>query len=1576
VDQGQHPTVADNFQDGFAFAGQFITAQSEAQAVALLSVRLLEGDVRNHRGQFSPAARAVLEAEALPAEEFLRAYVRPSDFISVIRGNPTVYGVWDAEIQPLNAMYIYLAKQLTGRFDTERLADLYRALRVATDREIGYFVVDARLFPISATNTGIFYAPVKLSDHPVLDLDDGRTLPTTFFQIMVDVGRGQNIPVQDVRPGDQIRSQTVEYQSNFYRSMFYRTYIGYSPADLGSSDKGVPGFSQALRDSPPNPAWNLSHFRVVYRTAYHNPFADPANHTDAWRAVNYDEAQRIQADINTGKATGVIDTSTSAAVTNGLVFVRYYDGAWVNGTVLAGDAPIPGVRITVTDELGTPHYVTTSDAEGRYSALVPFGTVSLTASAGSVIPRSLVGAGVLKTLTLPITIDQAMRKAEDLDGDGRPDWLLSRDIVVGSRTLQGSAFFDLNRDGTFGSEDAPAALATIALSHSSIPYTRTVTASPEGTFAVGSLPDGRYRARVSLDGRTVSAADIDVTASSGTRKDILVPHAQIRGVATGTAGAALDGATVTIHDEANGTEWSAASGPDGRFAFQPLLPGTYTLAAERGELAAQPARTTAGGQDVWQNLTLVTSGRVAGITRLFGTDRAYATIEFQSATDPGLVRSVTSDATGAFGATLPVGEWNVNGRLYVGTSLYATLGRLSVAANRTTSYSPIFVDGVRVNGTVTGAGTTFRDPRTTVAFLSPSGDWWIRAGFGGGYVAFLPPGLYDIQSFTLTSAFYGPATVRAGQPLDIRLENATIFHAAVYRDENGNEFQDAGEEVGSARIDLVDGLGRRLLAVSNGTGSVSVVGFADQTYSGRIVARGFEDRAVGSVSLATFQLDSPYALTPSRVTVAGSLLLDGTPILGRTIPVRAVPVDGAARAATATTDSNGGYLLDLVPGTYDFVVDENASGSASRKFQNAGTDRIAIRVGDGFVTLDLEILVRNRVTGFVLLDGAPAAASLSFDGAERRDVAATAAGYEAYLREGTYSVRASRTVLPDVFAALDALAISGPADASFTLERAATVTGTIRYAAQPLEQPTPITFTRDVGGSFFITGTPEGRYTAYLVPGIYTITIDSPSTEVVGGAVRYYRFTLVDSIIVPLGSAAITQDLDVSRILDNTTISGSVTWLGLGTDATVRFLGRAGGALDATAAAAPTGAYTLGLSPGTYDVHATLAAGGAAFLDRITVPHAAPQALDLVLETAHRVSGVVTDPSGARAAADVTLEASSRLDVSTGASGAFAFLAPEGTYTLSATRSGTEQGVAVEYRAETQVDARADIVANLRVAKVVRREVSLTWDSSQRATIAAGGSATYMIDVHNDGNVADTFLLSGEHAAWTFAFTPSSVSLDYGTAGNRTSVSVTITSPKDAPVAHGSVPVVATSATDAGTRGTLNLDVSILRSRGLDLRVDAATGIFDGRFLNLTVEIKNTGNAVESVTIGIANPDDLAASGWIARLARESGAATSAEIRDVSVPANATVKVRLQLQSTGGASGAVVIVQATAQDLPALTDTVVHTFQLPSLDLPSGIGVRGPNVAREPTLNTPLVTILVSGAAAVGLALFLTRRRR
>jgi len=98
-------------------------------------------------------------------------------------------------------------------------------------------------------------------------------------------------------------------------------------------------------------------------------------------------------------------------------------------------------------------------------------------------------------------------------------------------------------------------------------------------------------------------------------------------------------------------------------------------------------------------------------------------------------------------------------------------------------------------------------------------------------------------------------------------------------------------------------------------------------------------------------------------------------------------------------------------------------------------------------------------------------------------------------------------------------------------------------------------------------------------------------------------------------------------------------------------------------------------------------------------------------------------------------------------------------------------------------------------------------------------------------------------------------------------------------------------------------------------------------------------------------------------------------LTNLTVEANQTVAVHLRAQSSGGSSGATVVLVASAQDSVAVSSTAVFTLQLPDL-APGSVTVTGPEISGAAPLNAPLVAIAAGAIAAVAVGVYLGRRRR
>jgi asparagine N-glycosylation enzyme membrane subunit Stt3 len=324
IDIGEHPTVADNFQFGYQLAGNFITAQGEQDALALLLYRLIEPEVDRESDRFSPGIREIMLAYY--SEDNVTALER-------IIANPGEQVPEGEDINKRNAA-IRAGRPILASVSLAELADAIYDIEQATGHSIRYFGADTRLMPYSAENTGILYAPVTLADYELND----------FVAVSLVLSNGQTVSYKEADellrndPSLSVTSQTLEYKQRFLDSMFYRAFIGWSGPDIGrEASDGIPGISGEIgadTSLPPLPGWGLKHFKLVY-----------AN--------------------------------------NGLRILKYYDGATISGVVQTEEgAPVPNATVTLLDEYSTPHDSVTTDAQGRYSIVAPAGNHTLTVSMG------------------------------------------------------------------------------------------------------------------------------------------------------------------------------------------------------------------------------------------------------------------------------------------------------------------------------------------------------------------------------------------------------------------------------------------------------------------------------------------------------------------------------------------------------------------------------------------------------------------------------------------------------------------------------------------------------------------------------------------------------------------------------------------------------------------------------------------------------------------------------------------------------------------------------------------------------------------------------------------------------------------------------------------------------------------------------------------------------------------------------------------------------------------------------------------------------------------------------------------
>lgn len=467
---GRHPAVADNFQNGFQFSGNFIAAQNETHAVQLFIARIMDqaraGSVpkATFTGAFQQAGLSASEADAT--------------YAALLPQTPPGLAPCKPEGRPEGCSNYGYAPQL----DLDKALASLKVIEAATGDRIRYFAVDVRLFPFDNPATpdidfgSIFYAPIVLSEH---DPDDyvqaiiqaqvpgerkSEFNQTEWAAIQKDVRKAANIRPESVK-------QLYKYKEPFFNSMFFRTYIG-TPVNLGSvpvTSCEMPSVTFPVEgDSLPGlamPGFCMEHFRLVY-------FAPQVR------------------------------------------MLRFYPGAELQGQVTVDGKPLVGARVVAYDDAGdllytesaglltddfktrfkllhgrdigardfdVPHDEATTDAQGNYRLLLPFSTT------GQVSVRAFKDEAEVGNRSFAVSVEQA-------ESGAVLDAALGA-VASTSGTLNGRVYLDADEDLRFGGADTPLQNAKVTLDGDD---SLQATTGADGQYTINNVPPGRHQVLATL----------------------------------------------------------------------------------------------------------------------------------------------------------------------------------------------------------------------------------------------------------------------------------------------------------------------------------------------------------------------------------------------------------------------------------------------------------------------------------------------------------------------------------------------------------------------------------------------------------------------------------------------------------------------------------------------------------------------------------------------------------------------------------------------------------------------------------------------------------------------------------------------------------------------------------------------------------------------------------------------------------------------------------------------------------------------------------------------------------------------
>lgn len=1582
VQEGKHPTVADNFLHGYPTAGNFIAAQDENTAIAYLSTQLLQGDYAEHGKQLGPEIRAILEKHGLNPDEVEMVLRYPTIYIDEIIRDPDRFGPRDDTIQAQNALLIYMKQLLTEHLDTDEQANLYMDIMDATGKSIRYFSVDSRMFPFSGGNPGIFYAPIKLSDHRIKDYAVRPDVPIDFFDLTCVDSRGMGHNCDDVTASQGVSSFEIVYKDMFWDSMFYRAYIGYSAKDLGEDGEGIPGMSGDYMESIPLHGWGLKHFKMVYRTAYYNPYPPDQyqNHSDAWTAVNFDDALRYQEEIQMGLRQGVVDISPRSGLSSGVVFLKYYHGAIVSGTVTVdGETPLSGIRVTVRDEYSVPHYVSHTDSEGNYQVLVPFGDIDLVASTGTSNNMTLIGETVLNTTTISVTDAQAMRMPNDMDGDGELDFYITENIVVDGGGLTGSVFIDENENTFSESYEPRIANAELVFMHVNTGVEVRATTSENGFYKMTGAFPGEYGLIVVTSDRTLGPYNVNVTAGETKLTNVPVQPSSIGGLVRFEDGTPAEDATVVLMDEYNETEIGQISGLNGIFQFTSLLPGNFTVLAERGEYKSLPLRLRIldEGDSRIRNVTLLPSGEVKGRSREFGNAISNVAIVFRSLRHQTFDVFVRTDEGGFYEVDLPEGDYMVYSLHDMEGQKLVHMRGLTVRRGETALYDVNLEDAIEVSGNVIDEMNEFPQNQIRIYFDTGDARIVVITDAKGDYSLYVPKGEYSIWVSQQNFNHLEKRQLTTDTTIDIRLQTSISAANTLYEDKNANDVYDIGEGIEDVEVAITDSKGATVKFLTDGVGKFTGPLPETGQYTVVFSKRGYSSKQIGPVSVADINLYGAIQLISLFVGVQGSVLMDGEIFTDQILEVRFESTgDGAISDEILT--SQGEFQLSLRPGEYDVVIDEPVGGSEVERYQLVVPMELKLEPTDRPVQIELMITNKFLVSGNVMLEGIHVSSNMTISGAQSDFAELPSGEFSFYLQEGEYTIVAQKNINATEFMSVKSIIISGPLTLDMELHPKTNVTGRVFYNGSEHLTRLNVSFLSESGELIDRVGTTVAMYYVELPPGTFVVEIDHPENTTIDGLYKHVRYQFSETLLITEGLSEKTYNINLIRVFDNVTVSGTILHQGQGIEAEATISADSQTAMDTTFQSQSDGAFSLTLAPGQYSIYIHKKEGHLVFLGLFEIVYGEDREFEFELTESYRVSGTASYRDGLRQKTNIYVLGEGSYSLESDDNGYFEVYLPPSYYEINAYTEDYEGEKLITYSAVQNLDVFENEVVSLKLEKEVVRGVDIAWDPGQKRKIGGGESVTYTITIENTGNVPDEFELTGvpPREGWTFKFSPSKVSLGTGEQALG-SFEVTVTAPADALIEHGPVKILATSANDPDKTDEVTVEIEIKQFWGIALEVSSDVPIYDGTYLDILVNLTNSGNGPDSYFIEITNVQQIENEGWEVGLRNETSQHTAASLIGFEVPANSTSTFGLRLIPARKLLNQTVSITAHSHDNWGNDEYIDIEVASPTAQVVGeNMFAEGPNAHTEPLedyVSYLLVGVIV---AVLVVALAYVRRRR
>jgi dolichyl-phosphooligosaccharide-protein glycotransferase len=1609
IDQGEHPSVADNFQHGIDPSGQFLLAQNESIAIAVLATTLLQAEAEvTHQPDLPAALNTILAQDGVNTTVLHSLMTNENNDYTQVVDHPEKYlPVNPSTLTDDNAMYLTVSYFLAGTLSLSEVAAVYDAIQMYTGWSIRYAGADTRLFPFSGDDTGIYYAPADLTGRVI----DSAGIPTSYFTVNETGSNGVSYPLGSAPANVTAVNYTIDYSSAFYNSMIYRIYVGYNGTDIGQT-AGIPGLSGSVEDASAEPGWMLQHFEAVYRTAYVCPGAVNATPgTSCFVPTNLPDAKSIAKATN-----GTADISSTSYYEAGQAILAYYPGQTLLGTItLDNGAPVAGVNVTVQDGWGIPHMVATTAADGTFTLVLPPGNDTLVVSAGKVSGVNQTGPTIVRTIKLNVS---------DANAYSLNPPSLVETFSVPNATVQGVVFRSTSNNSTYTSSDAIVPGAHVALTSLGGGATLTAVTDASGSYVIANVPPGPYGVSATYGGETYNGSN--VTLGGGTTPvnvSVPVPTTALAGLVADSAGTAYADAIVTISN-ASGVIDTTVTDAGGAYSFEGVPAGTYLLKAVVNATLRSPGIPlfvpTTGGSET-ENLT-VTSLDTATVTvedrgvPAAGVPVVFLPAPVMSSSGAGLLAALegsstnttlaTTNSEGTVTTTLAPGTYSAYVLTTVGGRSVAGLGTVLVPATGVPASAEISLGpALTLSGALTGVPSA-NESSSAVLATSASGAQMIAWGnVTAGFSLRLPAGNYTvlgaagaISNTSGTYAGFGTVRLGASTTLDVvaSLSVDAVFTVGATLSD-GQFFPAAGANVTVS----LGGSGPAFTARAADNGSVafdlpSSVPLSSGGYCVQASAFGFTGASDCGLSASSIASLSQFPLTLNMVPVL--LTVDGLP---SGTPVTVNLTAESASAVNRTLNGGPTFSLTLPPGTYG-VGASAVIGNGTRIYLPPSIETTVIPLGATQSNLTLTVVPEINATGILSLPTgykdanvsiSLVAAGLEFEanGSQfvRTHYSATNTTVALRIAPGTYTATATATgpggtlvnvtrvtayangtIRPKLVLNRGGVVLNGTLTASNSAVVAANTTVTLVGADNVNVEAT------SASGKFSLTLPPGGTYSVYANA---TLPTNGPN----GTFNQTWSTSPGDACTVsassPNCSVPMVGEVQLVTLKGTLVDAGTQTTLA----GTVRLVGPYPDTFVTTLSSA-NGTFQGQILPGAYYVYASANGTLAATFARLIALPPKTSTLTLELEPGWVDTVSILPPTTGETIgpANVTVEDAfgNRTTFSGVVTGSpISIVLPTGEYSIRATASGTLNGVAGN--ASGNATARVvsgNVGTSLALTVPVSRTVSASLVGPTSATVSSGGTATFSFSVRDSGNAPVTVTPVGSPAFWAFDFSWSSANLTPG--GGSVAGEVTIHVPRATSVSH--VPVAISfdlaNGTSAGSV-TPAPTVAVVAYYGVALTSEPTTVLVGETSVSAPFTVSNTGNAPENVSVSVSDGLRLASLGWTVSLV-EDGTAVTAPL-SLTAGENVSLDVNLSVNGTAFVPPGTVTVSGTVVTAGG-GNTSTLTMKIPKATVGAQKGistVTGPGITSTPALPdwvVPLVAFVPAIALAVGVVTYRWWRTR